>query len=288
MRIPESIPERDSDRRTLPEFVSSGMGDRAQMTTIVIPMAGRSQRFFDAGYKTPKYMLPIGGRSMFAHAVRSFEPYFDEARFVFVARAPWGTAAFLRKEIATLGIVRHAVVMLEEETDGQAETVLPGVDGAAVGDDEALTIFNVDNFRPGFLYPDDPTIAGSDGLLETFSAPGDRWSFVLPARDVPGAAADTPQTLVARTTEKQRISDLCSTGLYHFGRTGDFREACAASTRLDTEGAPGDRERHVAPLYNHLISLGRRVHYTHVEAQTVIECGTPEAYEALAASNTRP
>ena len=39
---------------------------------IVIPMAGLSSRFTKAGYTKPKYMLPLAGKSVFAHSIESF------------------------------------------------------------------------------------------------------------------------------------------------------------------------------------------------------------------------
>jgi CTP:molybdopterin cytidylyltransferase MocA len=53
---------------------------------IVFPMAGRSQRFRNAGYEQPKFMLPLQGATMFEHAVTSFKQYFDTATFLFVTR----------------------------------------------------------------------------------------------------------------------------------------------------------------------------------------------------------
>ena len=32
---------------------------------IIFPMAGKSQRFRDAGYSEPKYELPLAGQSVF-------------------------------------------------------------------------------------------------------------------------------------------------------------------------------------------------------------------------------
>ena len=45
---------------------------------IVIPMAGESRRFSEAGYISPKYELPLAGKSVFRHAVGSFEHYFED------------------------------------------------------------------------------------------------------------------------------------------------------------------------------------------------------------------
>ena len=52
----------------------------------VIPMVGKSSRFFEAGFSVPKYALPIGGKSVFECAVRSFEKYFKTDNFLFVVR----------------------------------------------------------------------------------------------------------------------------------------------------------------------------------------------------------
>lgn len=234
---------------------------------IVIPMAGLSRRFTEAGYAQPKYMLPLNGRSVFAHAVASFAGYFAETPFLFVARDVSGTAAFLRRECDDLGLVEARIVLLEEPTAGQAETVALGTSQAGIAGSEPLTVFNIDTFRPGFRFPDAAWFAGSDGYLEVFTGSGDNWSYVAPQE---GAA----EPLVARTTEKQPISDLCCDGLYHFARLDDFREA------LTRERAkPQLPELYIAPLYNHLIAAGRRIHYERVAPEAITFCGVPKEYE---------
>jgi len=225
-------------------------------------MAGRSQRFYDAGYERPKFMLELEARSVFAHAVGSFEAAFATAPFLFVAAAE--AAPFVRREAAALGIAEFEVVALDEITAGQAETVERGLD--AVGWAGALTIFNIDTFRPGFAFPGEP-LASADGWLEVFRGSGDNWSYVRPAPDGPWAL---------ETAEKRPISDLCCTGLYHFARAADFRMALAAE-RL----APQARELYVAPLYNHLIAQGARIGWRLIEPCEVVFCGTPAEYEAL-------
>ena len=230
---------------------------------IVIPMAGRSQRFYDAGYDRPKFMLELSGRSVFAHAVASFEACFDERPFLFIAAAE--AAPFVRAEARALGVADFEVVSLDAVTAGQAETVERGVD--AVGWDGELTIFNIDTFRPGFTFPAAP-LAYADGWLEVFRGSGANWSYVRPA---PG---DEPWA--AETAEKKPISDLCCTGLYDFARAGDFREALAAE-----RASPQATELYVAPLYNHLIAQGRRIGWRLIEPHEVIFCGTPAEYAAL-------
>ncbi|MBU6498409.1 MAG: glycosyltransferase family 2 protein [Rhodospirillales bacterium] len=234
---------------------------------IVIPMAGLSRRFSEAGYRLPKYMLPLQGRSVFAHAVASFAAYFPTDRFLFIARPVDGTEAFIMRECAALGMADFRVVMLDAPTAGQAETVERGLDHAGIGPEASLTIFNIDTFRPGFRHPEAAWTRRSDGYLEVFRGSGANWSYVRPA------GGDEP--LALETAEKRQISDLCCTGLYHFARADEFRTALAAE-----RAAPSLGERYVAPLYNHLIAAGRRIHYAEVPLSAITFCGVPAEYEA--------
>jgi hypothetical protein len=229
---------------------------------IVIPLAGRSQRFYDAGYDRPKFMLQLEGRSVFAHAVGSFAAAFASTPFLFVAAEE--ALPFVRREAAALGVAQFEVVGLDAVSAGQAQTVERGLD--AIGWAGPLTIFNIDTFRPGFAFPDEP-LASADGWLEVFRGAGDNWSYVKPAPDGPWAL---------QTAEKRPISDLCCTGLYHFAEAAAFRSALAAE-----RAAPQARELYVAPLYNHLIARGARIGWRLIAPSEVVFCGTPSEYQAL-------
>ncbi|WP_424814429.1 glycosyltransferase family 2 protein [Roseococcus sp. YIM B11640] len=235
---------------------------------IVIPMAGLSARFARAGYDLPKYMLPLHGRSVFAHAVESFSAYFATHPFLFIARDIADTEAFVRRECARLGLRDARVALLAGPTAGQAETVELGIAQAGLGRDDPLTIFNIDTFRPGFRFPAGSWWEHSDGYLEVFRGSGANWSYVRPA---PGS-----EPLALETAEKRPISDLCCTGLYHFARASDFNAALARE-----RAAPSAPELYVAPLYNHLIAERARIHYEIVETKDVVFCGVPAEYEAL-------
>lgn len=237
-------------------------------------MAGRSQRFVDAGYAAAKYRLPLGGRSVFAHAVASFAAAFATTDFLFVTGADPGVEAFVAAECAALGLDRFQVVALAAPTAGQAETVELGLAQAGVADATPVTIFNIDTFRPGFRFPGAP-LAAMDGWLEVFRGAGANWSYVRPA---PG-----PEPLALETAEKRPISDLCCTGLYHFARAGDFRAALAKE-----RAAPQAAELYVAPLYNHLIGAGARIGWRLIETDEVVFCGTPAEYEALLSAPAGP
>ncbi|WP_206245241.1 glycosyltransferase family 2 protein [Novosphingobium terrae] len=237
---------------------------------IIIPMAGLSRRFTEAGYTQPKYMLPLHGKPVFDHAIESFSTYFASHPFVLVVRDVMDTPAFVTERCKALGVADFQVIALDGPTDGQAETVQLGLDRGDFGDESALTIFNIDTFRPGFTFPQATWNHNSAGYLEVFHGSGENWSYVKPAPE--------GDHLASEVAEKRPISDLCCTGLYHFARAGDFRAALKAE-----RAAPSAKELFVAPLYNHLIAQGGAVHFQKIEPTEVIFCGIPAEYEALLA-----
>lgn len=233
---------------------------------IVIPMAGLSSRFFKAGFDKPKYMLEAHGKTLFEHSVASFERYFQSHPFMFIVRDIFATPAFVDQQCRQMGIANYQIVVLDQETRGQAETVYLALKKANTTKCP-VTIFNIDTFRPGFRFPEQALIG--DGFLDVFEGTGDNWSFARPAED--------GSHRVLETAEKQPISNLCSTGLYHFSDVSDFLLSYEHYlSKPKEQWAKG--ELYVAPLYNHLIELGRSIFYNLIPREDVIFCGTPDEY----------
>jgi hypothetical protein len=231
---------------------------------IVIPMVGLSSRFFKAGFTKPKFQLDLAGETVFSRAVRSFEAYFKTDSFTFVTRQDYDSPAFVESELKKLGVENYRIEALAHDTSGQAETVSLGL--RDTDDNEPLYIFNIDTFRHGYRKPE--LVHSCDGYLEVFNGTGDHWSFV-------GAS---PDGTVERTTEKERISDLCSDGLYYFKRRKDFEEALdhAKATNATVKG-----EFYIAPLYNRLIEKGATIKYQLIGEKDIDFCGTPDEFETL-------
>ena len=227
---------------------------------IVLPMAGRSSRFFSAGFVRPKYELPLGTSCVLEQVVRSFERQFEAEYFVFGVRSDYDAAAFVSHVARQVGIADFDVIVFDHETEGQADTVAQMLRRCPT-DGEDLTIFNCDSIHTAY---DRPDLANDvDGYLEVFRGAGTHWSFVQPSLD---------GEEVLRTTEKDRISDLCSNGLYWFRTAHIFLEALAqAQSALRAE-------QYVAPLYNSVIASGGRVVYREVPSEAMIFCGTPDEY----------
>lgn len=226
-------------------------------------MAGLSSRFTKAGYTLPKYMLYAVDRSLFNIAVSSFESYFKNSCFVFVARDIFDTRTFIDSECKLLGIDNYNIVILDKPTRGQSETVLKGIDYAGISEDEDILIFNIDTFRPGFVMP--KMTEEWDGYLEVFKGSGTNWSYAKTE------AGDDSR--VIETAEKEEISDNCSTGIYWFKRVSDFRMAYKWG-----EKHPQRNELYVAPMYNHLIAQGKEIYIDVIKREDVIFCGVPQEY----------
>ena len=234
----------------------------------VFPMLGRSSRFFNAGYTVPKYKLPLGveGQVVFDHVLGSFRRYFDTDLFVLLCREDTHDRHFLIEHMHALGVRRFEVIEHAGETGGQAESVELSL--ARAPQEEELFIFNIDTV----LYDFEKDAARGEvaGYLEVFRGEGTHWSFVEPSPNRPGHAA--------RVVEKERISDLCSNGLYYFATVRTFADALDAH-RSRHHGVAG--ELYVAPLYNELIEQGLPVSYKLVPTKEIGFCGVPDEYVEL-------
>lgn len=227
---------------------------------IVMPMAGRGSRFAQIGIATPKPLIPVRGKPMYAWATDGL-PLGRARRLIFICLAEHLTDLALAEDIkARYAQYDPAIIALDEVTEGQACTVLTA--RRLIDNDDPLLIFNADTYCPTTL---DQSLrdfgAPVDGVLDVFRAEGDKWSF---------ARADE-QGRVVETAEKRRISPWATTGLYYFRRGSDFVQHATAMIAANERS---NNEFYVAPVYNRLIAAGGDVRINPVEQVWVL--GTPE------------
>jgi dTDP-glucose pyrophosphorylase len=241
--------------------------------TIIFPMAGLSSRFTKAGYDKPKYMLKVDEKTVFFHAVNSFKKYFDNCKILFIYRDIQNTKEFIENECLNMNIKSFELVKLDYETEGQAHTVALGLEKANIPDDESILIFNIDTFRPNFELPKEINFDTVDGYLEVFEAEGEHWSFVLPENE--------NSNKVIKTTEKERISSLCSSGLYYFKKSIDFSQVFKEIVEKNDRSK---NEYYIAPMYNYLIKEGKDIRYSKIDLKEIVFCGTPDEYKKIIAN----
>ena len=227
---------------------------------IVMPMAGRGSRFAQIGIATPKPLIDVFGRPMYAWAMDSL-PLELARHVIFICLEEHLRQPELEIDIRNrYGEFTPDIVRLDEVTEGQACTVLKARQW--IDTDEPMLIYNADTYCRTSLAQRLPKLPSEvDGLLGVFHAPGDKWSF---------ARADSTGRVI-ETAEKSRISEWASTGLYYFRRGRDFVRHAEAMIAAD-ERVNG--EFYVAPVYNRLIAAGAKVYID--PAEEVWALGTPE------------
>jgi UDP-N-acetylglucosamine diphosphorylase / glucose-1-phosphate thymidylyltransferase / UDP-N-acetylgalactosamine diphosphorylase / glucosamine-1-phosphate N-acetyltransferase / galactosamine-1-phosphate N-acetyltransferase len=227
---------------------------------IVMPMAGRGRRFAEMGIDAPKPLIDVRGRPMYAWATESL-PLELASRLIFICLQEHLLNRELADDIRSrYEPLRPEIIPLGEVTEGQACTVLKAA--AWIDNDEPLLIYNADTYCRSALSKrllDLP--AHVAGLIGVFHAPGDKWSF---------ARADA-HGRVLEVTEKRRISEWASTGLYYFRRGRDFVEH---ARRMIGDNERSGGEFYVAPIYNRLIAAGAEILIDPAEEVWVL--GTPE------------
>jgi dTDP-glucose pyrophosphorylase len=218
-------------------------------------MAGAGSRFRTAGYGLDKHRIEFRGHTLFEWSLVSLRGFRSE-NLVVVTRRFENIEPFVGGIAAGLGFAPPRFVYADRLTRGQAESAALArelVDGR-----EPVLVYNTDTFvDPATLRPE--RVRG-DGWIPCFTAPGDQWSFV--------DADESGRALCV--TEKRRISNHCSVGLYYFRRFDLLIE------QVDRLADGGPAEWYIAPLYNELIADGRTIYVEEIPAEAVCVLGTPE------------
>jgi UDP-N-acetylglucosamine diphosphorylase / glucose-1-phosphate thymidylyltransferase / UDP-N-acetylgalactosamine diphosphorylase / glucosamine-1-phosphate N-acetyltransferase / galactosamine-1-phosphate N-acetyltransferase len=227
-------------------------------------MAGRGSRFAEAGISTPKPLIEVFGKPMYAWATESL-PLGLARRLVFVCldehlRARPVEGRTLEEDIHARYADHHVhIVPLGGVTDGQVCTVLEAA--SLIDGDEPLLVYNADTWCRTDLERTLPEVGPDvDGIIGVFEAEGDHWSFAR--LDADGR--------VVETAEKRRISPWATTGLYWFAQGARF-VAEARAMVADDDRTRG--EFFVAPLYDRMIRGGADVRVD--RALEVAAMGTP-------------
>lgn len=229
----------------------------------VIPMAGRGNRFKIAGYTQPKMLIQSFGLTLFEWAMKSLPlELADQIIFMCLEEhlQKYPEIVSLFKKVAA--DTPFEVFGIPQVTDGQMRTVL--IAESLIDDEEDLVIYNIDTFFVSKTLKKRLSSAKKealDGVLGAFTSTDSKWSFAKIGQN----------GYIEKTAEKQVISDIALTGLYHFSRGNDFVRA--AKTAL-SKGLKVNNEYYVAPLYNILIAEGKKYVVDMVDSFWCM--GTPE------------
>ncbi|TVQ86538.1 MAG: hypothetical protein EA397_20280 [Deltaproteobacteria bacterium] len=228
-------------------------------------MAGLYRRFRTAGYSTPKFLLPLGGRTILSHIVFELKP----ERLVLVAnRRDLEHRQRIEDSVRSAGVEASELLFIED-TDGQAITASVGAQKLLdLGWSGPVLFHNVDTILRGRSLPELGKILQRDaGYVDVFQSDSPAYSYVR---------VDGSQVIEIR--EKEVISHLATTGLYGFRSPQTYQAA------LQRTGQGSKGEFYISDVYRTLLEEGARIVIDQgtLQRETLV-LGTPQEYEAAIA-----
>lgn len=209
---------------------------------IVIPMAGKGDRFKKIGIYTPKPLINVIDRPMFYWALDSFQNQFLNPNFIFICLKD-DIEKFPIEEAMYNYVPDAKLVVIDSLTSGQAETVLYSEPYLNIK--EPLLIYNCDTYLQSNISRSIKQLGNEiDGLIFVSPSSDQAFSYVI---------LDENNEHVVGIEEKKVVSKLASTGLYHF--TNPLTYIDAAEDYL-LKNINNEKEYYISSIYNYLISKG--------------------------------
>ena len=231
------------------------------MLNIVVPMAGRGSRFFDAGYEMPKPLIDINGHPMIEYVVKNITPNQDH-RFIFICQEEHIQKYHLDITLNSIA-PSCTIIPITYITEGAACTVLLAEQYINV--EAPLMIANSDQYVDVDINDYVDSIRENDGLIMTMPANHPKWSYIQ----------FDNQGYVTLVREKEVISNEATVGIYNFARGNEFVEFAHQMIRKNIRV---NNEFYVAPIYNEMIASGKKIVFKNV-GDKMHGLGVPEDLE---------
>lgn len=236
---------------------------------IIIPMAGHSERFKNAGYTVPKPFIIIDGRPMIHWVCDLFSPEDD---FVFIIQKEHGSNPdFIR--ILETAAPKQRTIQIEPHRFGPIYTTLAA--DPVVDKDEPI-IFVYSDFYQHWNYGQFlRCVEGYDGGLSVFkgfhpASFGDTYYAYLRCNEKKEMLEIREKGCFTKT----RHEEPASSGVYYVRSWEIFKRV---ANRLLNEGASVKGEYYTSQIYNYMVEEGLKV--TTFEIEKFICWGTPDDLE---------
>lgn len=229
---------------------------------ILVPMAGDSQRFEEAGYSYPKNLVEIDGLSLIEHILQQLTPLALRGRIVCLIREE-EDRRFHTGDVVRLICPTATVLTVAGLESGAACTALLAIEHLVR--DEPLLVFNGDQIVSRDLRSivEEFERRDLDGGTIVFNAVHPRWSYVRLDDD----------GLVVEAAEKRPISTHATAGAYWYRRAGEFVDAIMDMIRKD---ARVDGRFFICPAYNEMILRQKRIGVVEIDRAEYHSLATPQ------------
>lgn len=230
---------------------------------VLIPMAGRGERFSSVGYDLPKPLIEINGRPMIEWALRSFDIDFHLHNFIFVVRDYHNDEINNRLASVLDSLVpSNTTIKIDYVTEGPACTCLLVRD--MINTDVPLVIGNCDQIMRwnGSYFVSSCLNSPYDGVVVTYdeSTPKNSYAKLNSRGDV------------VRIEEKNVISNVSLNGIHFWKHGSDFVGSADSMIQINERY---NNEFYVGPTYNHMIKNGKRVGIFHIPRECHNPVGVP-------------
>lgn len=228
---------------------------------LILTMAGRYQRFANEGFKTPKYLLPWGERTILAVILDELNKNKVFSGVLLIANhrddayMPHVRAVMKGHNIPLTNLV------LTADTSGQVETAqigLKALEKVYGKVDEAVVFHNIDTILMHRNIADiKKALSVYDGYIDIFGANNRGYSYVL---------IDDAKRVI-EIAEKIVVSDLATSGLYGFRSPAIFKKYSTAD------------DIYISSVFKRMImdGLDVAVGEKYKESETIV-LGTPDEY----------
>lgn len=209
---------------------------------ILIPMAGRGQRFKNAGYKLPKPLINVDGKPMIQRVVENFLPLKGIDQFIFlILQEHIDQYPEMVNLLYSITNGKCQIVPVKEVTEGAACTAL--LASKFINNETPLLIvnsdqivdFNVENFE---TLRQTLTMLNNGNIIFTFYDDNPKWSFVRLSKY---------DNTIQEIAEKQPISNIATCGIYYWSSGLDF---ILAANRMISANDRYNNEFYIAPCFN--------------------------------------
>ena len=226
---------------------------------LLLPIAGKAQRFLDAGYTMPKALILAKNKHVIDWAMDSVDT--TECNLIFMVRVDHVYNFSIDKILQQKFGEDITIIKLSKVTRGALETCTLAREH--IDNDLPLIVYTPDvHFNP--VFNPDTISADSDGFLLTFTANGPDHSYSEYGED----------GVVTNVVEKEVISKEANVGLYHFKSGKIFLKY--ADEMINNE-IMYKNEFYIAPMYNLMIRDGLKITAANTEKMHVL--GTPHQFE---------
>ena len=226
-------------------------------TNILIPIAGRGQRFVDQGYVMPKQLIMVDDKQMIDWSLDSIKKK-DECNLIFAIRRDHISNFSLDKILKTRYGDDIKIIVIDKITRGSVETCLQAEE--YIDNDDPLVVYTLDVFFEPFFDPTDIDTSINGSIL-TFKSNNPAYSY---------ASLDKNKNVI-KTAEKEVISENAAVGVYTFTKGSEFVRYAKQMIDLNLTT---NNEFYICPLYNLMIQDGCTIKTADVKKMHLM--GTPE------------